>query len=126
MIVTEREKYINPNSARGQGGLWVGGAFALDVALAAQRATSVRHPKPQTPRWTQVASKTSQDGPKDGPDKAQDRPKVDPSNPKVLPRSPQGGINLAQNAHPTACNIQPASHILGPAECAAAIEYLIT
>ena len=40
-------KTLNPKSARGQGGRWVGGAFAFVVALAAQRATtSARHPKP--------------------------------------------------------------------------------
>ena len=45
--VTKQVKItLYPKSARGQGGLWVGGAFAFVVALAAQRATTVGHPKP--------------------------------------------------------------------------------
>ena len=42
--------------------------------------------------------------------------------PQNVPRYPQDGINLAQGAHSTAYNIQRASHIPGPAECAVAIE----
>ena len=55
------KKTLNPKSARGQGGLWVGGAFAFDVALAAQRATSVGHPKltgtaVKAPSWSDLGS----------------------------------------------------------------------
>ena len=45
-----------------------------------------------------------------------------PSNPKVFTTYPQDGINFAQDAHPTAYNIQHTCHIPGLAECAVAIK----
>ena len=56
----------------------------------------------EAPRWTQVAPKTSQSDPNIAPT----WPKIAPNGNKVIPRYCQDGINLAQDAHPTACNIQ--------------------
>ena len=79
------------------------------------------NPEPLAPRLTQVPPYLPK-WPQDGPDNAQDGSRVQPNRAKVPPREPRDGLNSAQDAHLTACNIQIASHIASPAECAVAIK----